>query len=156
MTMDVILWRHADAEPGQPDLDRALTPKGEKQARRVAEWLHGRLPGSAKIYASPARRARQTAQALSDLANRKFRTVEGLAPGASVDDVLAAIDIDSAEGTVVVVGHQPTLGQVVSRLLGSEERDWSIKKGGLVWLSQRESNGEAGPVVRAVISPDLA
>lgn len=154
--MDVILWRHADAEPGLPDLERALTPKGRKQARRVAEWLHGRLPGNAKIYASPARRAQQTAQALSDVAHRKFRTVEELAPGASVDDVLAAIDVASAKGTVVVVGHQPTLGQVVSRLLGADEPDWSIKKGGLVWLTQRESKGEAGPVVRAVISPDLA
>ena len=154
--MDVILWRHADAEPGRPDLERALTPKGRKQAHRVAEWLHGRLPGNTKIYASPARRAQQTAQALSDIAHRKFRTVEGLAPGANVDDVLAAIDIDSAKGTVVVVGHQPTLGQVVSRLLGADERDWSIKKGGLVWLTRRESSDEAGPVVRAVISPDLA
>jgi phosphohistidine phosphatase len=156
MTMDVILWRHADAEPGSPDLERALTPKGQKQARRVAEWLHGRLPGSAKILASPARRAQQTAQALSDVIHRKFRTVEALAPGASVEDVLAAIDMDSVKGTVVVVGHQPTLGQVVSRLLGTDERDWSIKKGGLVWLSQRESSSDAEHVVRAAISPDLA
>jgi phosphohistidine phosphatase len=154
--MDIVLWRHAEAEPGEPDLGRALTSKGEKQARRVAEWLHRRLPDSAKIYASPARRAQQTADALAEFAHRKFKTIEALAPGADPDDVLAALKAGSAKGTVVLVGHQPTLGQVVSRLLGADERDWSIKKGGLVWLSQRDSNGDAEPVVRAVISPDLA
>jgi phosphohistidine phosphatase len=154
--MDIVLWRHAEAEPGEPDLGRTLTSKGEKQARRVAEWLHGRLPESAKIYASPARRAQQTANALAEVAHRKFKTIAARAPGASADEVLASIQIGNAKGTVVLVGHQPTLGQVVSRLLGSDERDWSIKKGGLVWLSWRESNGGAEPVVRAAISPDLA
>lgn len=153
--MDIILWRHAEAEPGEPDLGRTLTSKGEKQARRVAEWLHGRLPESAKIYASPARRAQQTANALAEVAHRKFKTVEALAPGAGPDEVLAAIKFGRAKGTVVLVGHQPTLGEVVCRLLGADERDWSIKKGGLVWLSQRDSNGDAEPIVRAVISPDL-
>ena len=153
--MDIVLWRHAEAEPGVPDLDRALTSKGEKQARRVAEWLHGRLPDNAKIYASPARRAQQTANALAEVAHRKFKTVEALAPGAGPDEVLAAIKPGSAKGTVVLVGHQPTLGQVVSRLLGADERDWSIKKGALVWLSQRDAQGNAEPLVRAVISPDL-
>lgn len=153
--MDIILWRHAEAEPGEPDLGRTLTSKGEKQARRVADWLHGRLPDSARFYASPARRAQQTANALADLAHRKFKTIEALAPGSSADEVLGAIKLGSAKGTVVLVGHQPTLGQVVGRLLGADEREWSIKKGGLVWLSLRDSNGETEPVVRAVISPDL-
>jgi phosphohistidine phosphatase len=45
--MDLILWRHADAvdaEPGESDMDRTLTPKGQKQARRMAEWLTSQLP----------------------------------------------------------------------------------------------------------------
>ena len=40
--MDLILWRHAEAfelPDGGDDLDRALTPKGERQAARVADWL---------------------------------------------------------------------------------------------------------------------
>ena len=41
--MDLILWRHAEAEEGDNDLARELTPKGEKQAARVAEWLLQRL-----------------------------------------------------------------------------------------------------------------
>ena len=47
--MDLILWRHAEAEEaddGRPDLERKLTARGERQATRVALWLHlGKLSG---------------------------------------------------------------------------------------------------------------
>ena len=43
--MELILWRHADAEDGLPDLSRRLTPRGIKQAERMAAWLLQRLPG---------------------------------------------------------------------------------------------------------------
>jgi phosphohistidine phosphatase len=153
--MDIILWRHAEAEEGGPDLARALTGKGEKQARRVAEWLHSRLPDSARIVASSAKRAQQTAAALADAAHRKVKTIDALAPGAGAQDVLQAIGWGSGKGVVVVVGHQPTLGEVVTHLLGLADAEWPIKKGGLVWLTQRESNGDTRATVRAVISPDL-
>ena len=79
--MELILWRHAEAEVGEPDLGRKLTARGDKQARRVAQWLHGQLPDSARILTSPAERALQTAQALADLSRRKLRIVDTLAPG---------------------------------------------------------------------------
>ena len=64
--MDLILWRHAEAEiaaPGQDDLQRALTPKGERQARRMAAWLNQRLAATTRVLVSPALRCRQTAEA---------------------------------------------------------------------------------------------
>ena len=153
--MELILWRHAEAESGEPDLDRKLTAKGEKQARRIAEWLQTRLPQTAKIYVSPARRAQQTAQALAEISHHKLRTIDDLAPGASPDDVLTAVDWPNSKAAVVIVGHQPTLGWVASVLLTGKAIDWSLKKGGLWWLSQRENNGDERIVLRAVISPDL-
>jgi phosphohistidine phosphatase len=153
--VELILWRHADAEPGEPDLERKLTSKGEKQARRVAEWLHTRLPQTAKIYVSPARRAQQTAQALAEISHHKLRTIRELAPAASPADVLAAADWPNSKVAIVVVGHQPTLGLVASQLLTGRALDWSLKKGGLWWLSQRENEGDAQIVLRAVINPDL-
>ena len=84
--MDLILWRHAEAEVGpegdpeaDSDLARALTARGEKQAARMASWLDRQLPGSARILVSPARRCEQTALALG----RKFKIRDELAPGAS-------------------------------------------------------------------------
>jgi phosphohistidine phosphatase len=153
--LDLVLWRHAEAEPGEPDLGRKLTPKGEKQARRMAEWLHAHLPDSARIVASPAARAQQTAQALAELAHRRFKTLEALAPGASADDVLAAIGWPDGKTPVVVVGHQPTLGWVAAKVMTGTELPWSIKKAAVWWLQSRSRDGEERAVLRAVINPDL-
>ena len=153
--MELILWRHAEAEPGDPDMSRSLTSRGEKQARRVAKWLHSRLPQNAKIYVSPAVRAQQTAQALVEISHHRLRTVDQLAPGASVADVLGAVGWPSSKATIVVVGHQPTLGLVASELLGGREQDWAIKKGGVWWISQRENGGDERTLLRAVVNPDL-
>ena len=59
--MDLILWRHAEAEDvrhGGSDLDRGLTAKGERQAKRMACWLDQHLPDSTRIFrhAVPNRR----------------------------------------------------------------------------------------------------
>ena len=62
--MDLILWRHAEAEDGVPDGARALTKKGLKQAAAIAAWLKPRLPDATRILVSPATRAQQTAAAL--------------------------------------------------------------------------------------------
>lgn len=153
--MELLLWRHCEAEPGEPDLGRVLTGKGEKQARRMAAWLHAHLPESARILVSPARRSQQTAQALAELAPRKLKTVDALAPGASVGDVLQAVRWPDAKSVVVVVGHQPTLGRVASRLLAGDESDWPIKKGGLWWFSSRDRDGVEQVVLRAVLGPEL-
>ena len=153
--MELILWRHAEAEIGEPDLGRKLTGRGEKQARRVAEWLHAHLPDSARMLVSPATRAQQTARVLGELSHRKMRTVDEIAPGAGVRDVLMAADWPHARLPVVVVGHQPTLGHVASYLLAGKALDWSMKKAGVWWISSRERDGEEQAVLRAVISPDL-
>lgn len=149
--MDLILWRHADAEEGSRDLERKLTAKGRKQAQRVSAWLVARLPGRYTLLVSPARRARETADALG----ARYRVVERLAPGAPPGDVLEACGWPSHKGAVVVVGHQPDLGRVAALLVSGAEGDWSVKKGGLWWLSNRERGGESHVVVRAALAPDL-
>ncbi len=141
--MELILWRHADAEDGKPDLERKLTPKGEKQAKRVAQWLIDHLPEQCLVVASPAVRAQQTAAALGV----QVKTDKALAPGASVEQILAAVN---TQETVVIVGHQPDLGRAVAHLVAGVCSEWHIEKGGFWWLS-----GEAPVAVRAVLSPDL-
>ena len=149
--MDLILWRHAEAEPGEPDLGRRLTSKGLKQAERMGEWLERHLPDTTRILVSPADRAQQTALALK----RKFRTVEELAPGAPVAAVLAVANWPDAREPVLVVGHQPTLGSVASFLLSGDEAYWAVKKGAVWWLTNRERNGPSAVVLRVVIGPDF-
>jgi phosphohistidine phosphatase len=149
--VELILWRHADAEEGVPDLDRNLTTKGRKQAARVADWLQHRLPSKFVLLSSPARRASQTAEALRP----EFRIMERLAPGASAADIIEAAGWPRRRGVVVIVGHQPDLGRAAASLLAGSGADWSLKKGGLWWLVYRLRERQAQTVVRAVIAPDL-
>ena len=149
--MDLILWRHADAEPGEPDLERRLTSKGHKQAARMAQWLDHRLPETSRILVSPARRAEQTALALK----RKFKTRDELAPDVAPESVLGAAHWPDGRETVVVVGHQPTLGRVAALLLCGEDLAWSIPKGALWWLSNRERSQGPNITLRVVMSPDF-
>lgn len=152
--MELILWRHAEAEDGEPDLARKLTPRGKKQARRAAEWLDRHLPDRTRILVSPAIRAQQTAAALAEISHRKLRTVDAIAPDAGARAVLEAAGWPDAKFPVLVVGHQPTLGQVASLLLSGEIQEWSIRKGGLWWLTTRERDGNGQVLVRAVVSPE--
>ena len=143
--MDLILWRHADAEEGAIDLERNLTAKGRRQAEEVAAWLLERLDDF-EVVASPAARAQQTAEALK----KKITTVKSLAPGASVNAILKAAGWPGRDRVVVLVGHQPDLGNAAAYLVSGHEADWRLKKGALWWIA-----GDGQPIVRAVVSPDL-
>jgi phosphohistidine phosphatase len=149
--MDLILWRHAEAEPGEPDLGRRLTAKGLKQAERIAPWLDRHLPETCRILVSPADRAQQTALALK----RKFKTVDDLAPGASPAAVLGAANWPDSREAVLVVGHQPTLGQIAAFVMAGLDAEWSIRKGAVWWITNRERPGTHSVVLRAVIGPDF-
>ena len=145
--MDLILWRHADAEDGRDDAARQLTSKGRKQASRMAAWLDEHLPKSARMIVSPAVRAQQTAEALS----RDKETSEMVNTDVHPDKVLKAAGWPSGSDTVVIVGHQPTLGAAAALALTGKALPWHVKKCAVWWL--RASGGEVSVV--AVVAPDL-
>ena len=149
--MDMILWRHAEAADGTPDHDRELTAKGVKQAEQIAAFLQRHLPAHSRILVSPATRAQQTAAAFT----KRYTLAPSIAPGASTQAVLQAAHWPEAGGTVLVVGHQPTLGEVAAQLLGCNDCSLNIKKGALWWFSRREREGSAQTTLRLVISPDF-
>lgn len=149
--MDLILWRHAEAADGTPDHARKLTAKGVRQAEKIAAFLHRHLPDHTRILVSPTTRTKQTAAALTD----RFTLAPGIAPGASPQDVLQAARWPDAGGTVLIIGHQPTLGEVAAELLGCGDYPLSIKKGGLLWFSRREREGLAQTALRLFITPEF-
>jgi phosphohistidine phosphatase len=157
--MDLILWRHADAEDaveGQDDLSRCLTKKGERQAARMGKWLDHYLPESARIMVSPALRARLTATALG----RKYKLRDELAPSSSTDDVLEMLKWDPEQGIpskvpLVLVGHQPYLGGVVARLLSAQTEYYTVRKGAAWWLRLGQRNGELHVSILGATSPEL-
>jgi phosphohistidine phosphatase len=146
--MDLVLWRHAEAEDGEDDAGRRLTRKGHKQAARVAAWLRTHLPKDTRVIVSPAVRAQQTAEALS----LESETLVLVGPGAHPAAVLKAAGWPDGDGTVVVVGHQPTLGAAAALALTGKAASWRVKKAGVWWLS---TEGGKDATVIAVITPDL-
>jgi len=150
--MELILWRHADAEDGKPDSERKLTAKGVRQAKRMAKWLKLRLPQDTTVIASPAKRALQTVRALTD----DFEVATEVGTSGSPDALLTATNWPNQKAnTVLVVGHQPTLGETAALLLTGRKEQWGLKKGAIIWLAHREHNGISRIHLRAAISPDL-
>ena len=152
--MDLILWRHAEAEvapEGGDELSRALTNKSERQAARMAAWLDRQLPERARILVSPARRCEQTALALG----RKYKIRAELGPDAPPSQLLELVQWPVNKLPILVIGHQPTLGQTIAQLLGLQESECAVKKGALWWLRTREREGGLQTVVVTVQSPEL-
>ncbi|MDP1536125.1 MAG: histidine phosphatase family protein [Burkholderiales bacterium] len=146
--MDLVLWRHADAEDGIPDEARRLTAKGRKQAKKMAAWLAERLPAGYRVIVSPAARTRETAAALTEQAVIE----KAVSTAATPQDVLKAVGWPEGSGAVVVVGHQPTLGAVAALALTGEAQAWSVKKGAIWWIA-RDDDGDVQ--VRAVLAPAI-
>ena len=114
--MKVVLVRHAEAAPGDPDELRALTPAGHEQARALGERLRADGVQPDVVLSSPLLRARETA---ADLGFGEPEPLEQLSPGATADDVRTAVE--GRGETVVVVGHQPDCSRIVAALTGGVE-----------------------------------
>ncbi len=148
--MELILWRHAEAHDGAPDLERELTGKGQKQAEKMATFLRARLPENIRILVSPSKRTQQTAHALT----KHFSTEPAIGPGASAQDILDAAGWPDAENDVLIVGHQPALGQIAALLLANSKSGFSVKKGAVWWLSRHTSEGDYQTNLRLAIAPE--
>lgn len=151
--MDLILWRHAEAEDGngKPDSERELTKRGRKQAERMAQWLRPQVNERWRILCSPTKRTLQTVKPLE----RVFEESQAVGLDATPSSILSAADWPDAQGTVLVVGHQPTLGQVAARLIGGTHGDVSIRKGAIWWFTTRARAGGQETVLKTVLDPDV-
>ena len=158
--MDIIFWRHAEAEDlaaGISDAQRPLTAKGRRQAKQMAGWLRPRLPADCRVFVSPAVRARETASALK----MPFETEPAIGPLAAAGDLLAVATQAGVAGTVVLVGHQPRLGDAIrALLLGGEtvpgSTGLSVRKGALWWLRvDGAATSGAKATVRVVLAPEF-
>ena len=151
--MDLILWRHADAEDGagKDDGARELTKRGRKQAERMAEWLRPKLEGDWRIVVSPAKRALQTVKPL-DL---PFETKDSVGTSVGPESVLREVGWPAASQPAVVVGHQPTLGEVAARLLNGDEEGLAIRKGAIWWFASRMREGREETILKVVMNPEM-
>jgi phosphohistidine phosphatase len=115
----LVLVRHAKAESGEEgsDHDRRLTSRGEKAATEAGRWLAERVPAPDLVLCSSAARARQTWEAMSPALEPGEVSVDKALYLASARDVLDRVATGSV-ATTVVVGHNPTIEEVLAGLVG--------------------------------------
>ena len=150
--MEMILWRHADAEDesGQGDRARRLTKKGRKQAERMARWLKPRLEGEWRVVVSPAQRTLETVEALGV----PFEVSEAVSTSGNAGTMLAEAGWPDA-GRVLVVGHQPTIGEVAAHLMRGGPGEVSVRKGAILWFATRLREGREETVLKVALDPEM-
>ena len=151
-TMDLILWRHAEAEPGEPDLGRRLTAKGIQQAERMAEVARPPSAGDdARAGESGRSRAADGARAEAQVPRRaraRARARRRRRCWTPRDGRTRASPCSSS-------GISPRSARWRRSCLTGEEAPWSVRKGAVWWLSHRVRDGVASTVLKVVIGPDF-
>jgi phosphohistidine phosphatase len=115
----LVLVRHAKAESGEEgsDHDRKLTNRGTRAATEAGRWLAGRVPEPDLVWCSSAARALETWEAMAPSLSAGEVSVDRDLYLASPRDVVDRVAGGSAP-TIVVVGHNPTVEQVLAGLVG--------------------------------------
>ena len=149
-TMELILWRHAEAADTIPDMARALTHKGRRQAQVMADWMTSQLSGPVRVIASPATRTQQTARAL----HLPVEVLQEIDPNASADALLAATGWPDGHGVVILVGHNPAISELAARLAGKDAAALSLGCGAAFWYASRDK-GAPQLMLKTAMTPAL-
>jgi phosphohistidine phosphatase len=150
MARQLWLLRHAEAEPhgARVDSARRLTERGERQARAAGVALERIGASFEGVLFSPKVRARQTAELAAESwsADQRAKLTEALflAGGFDAAQALDALAKISADGRLLLIGHEPDLSRLIADLSGGRV---DVKKGGLAVV--RLEGG--GPRLKGVV-----
>ena len=153
--------RHAiadPAKPGEPDADRALTPDGKKKLREVLKVAKAAGLTPSLILTSPYRRAVETAEivALQLGFKEELLRTNALLPGSSAEEIWEEIRIHKDAAELLLVGHEPLLGQLAGHLLGAPNMLIDFKKGALIRVDMEQFPPQPRGVLRWYLTPKLA
>jgi phosphohistidine phosphatase len=138
MPREIILVRHAHAEPaapGQDDIARVLTLRGEAEADAAGAWLKKHAAVPARVLCSPAARAKETCErVLAAIGYADVRS-EPRIYEATPAALLRVLDDHADANPLLVVGHNPGLENLVALLTeGASDSGRGIPPAGVVWL----------------------
>jgi phosphohistidine phosphatase len=159
--MNLYLVRHAIAFNPDPatwpdDRDRPLTPGGEKKFRRAVRGLDALVPGVDVVLSSPLVRAWRTAELLWKKAGwPEPSRFDPLEPGTPPPEVVDALQPHARAGSVALVGHEPSLHELVSYLLTGDAGSVrvTLKKGGVACLSVDDGLRAGSAALQWVLPP---
>ncbi len=122
----LLLIRHAksDYPDGVADPDRPLAPRGIREAGLAGDWLRANAPGVDAVLCSTATRAREPLACTGiDAPVRYSERLYGATPGAMIDEIGRTAD---AIGTLLVVGHEPTMSGLALTLADDDSNDAAV------------------------------
>ncbi len=145
--MRIFLLRHGEAEPAdsaERDEERALTDKGAKRLRKAGRGFRRLDIFPDRILSSPLKRALQTAEIVADELGftGQIEAVEELAPSAEPEDLISVLRDMSDVNQILLVGHQPFLGELAAALIGAPGGRIALKKGGLARVDVEDWNAD--------------
>jgi phosphohistidine phosphatase len=136
---ELILLRHAHASPahpGQPDLDRALSPEGVAEAEAAGRWLAAQNKAPDCVLCSPARRTRETLEAVLGVIGYVEQRLEPAIYEATPGTLIALADAHAGVGRLMLVGHNPGLEQLAALMHSGQSGDYrGMPPGGIAVLS---------------------
>ncbi len=158
--MEIYLLRHgiaADAKPGQPDAERALTEEGGEKLRRVLKRAREAGTKPDAILSSPYLRAVETAQIAKEALGYEgpIQRVEALVPNASPYEVWDEIRARKSENAVLLAGHEPLMSSLAALLLGCPALEVDFKKAALMRLYCDRFGAQPRATLKWMITPAL-
>lgn len=147
-TREIILLRHAHADgamPGQDDMARVLSLRGEAEAEAAAAWLKQHALAPDRVVCSPAARARETCErVLATLGYADLRS-DARVYEATPATLLRVLDDHADANSILLVGHNPGLESLVALLTeGASDSGRGMPPAAVVWLSLPKGSIEPG------------
>ena len=147
--MELYLLRHAEAEDDPSnDEQRALTTKGEKQAKSVGKFCQNHSIIPEMILSSPLRRAQETAQVFArelDLP-KVVQLEEFLRPGMTAERAFSGLEKYLEKASILLVGHEPDFSKLAGSLVGTQAENIHFRKATLMSVNLPEMKSGAGTI----------
>lgn len=159
--MQIYLLRHAIAEdprPGLADADRAITGEGARKLREVLKRARGGGLEPTRILSSPFRRALETAGLAAKALEFEddIHSTKTLVPTSTAHEAWEEIRLYKGEPAMLLVGHEPAMGQLTGFLLGVPELQVDFKKGAMVRVDVPSLGLRPRGVLKWMLAPKLA
>lgn len=159
--MRVYLLRHGIAEnrrPGRSDAERKLTEEGRDKLRRVLSQAKEAVGVPALILTSPLVRAVETAEIAAEVLGYRgaIQETEALAPSSAPPAVWKELRSRAEITSILLVGHEPLLGETAGYLLGAPRVAIDFKKGALMRIELDDLAGMPRGVLEWLLTPRLS
>lgn len=153
-TRDILLLRHAHAESagaGQADLDRPLSPEGQAEAESAGRWLLANNLVPDLVLCSPARRTRETLEAVLGVIGYVDQRLEPAIYDATPGTLAELVDRHRDAGRLMLVGHNPGLERVVALLYSGQSGDYRGMPPGAVAVLRLAAEAEVEPGAASLV-----